>query len=144
MGLLNDVKKAEATAPETETETEAKTKATATATEDKSEKKIKAKERKAAKREALKTIIEYLQKNPIKELENAVKTIGTPAERQGGFAPAFTAETLFGDKTRINAVEVFTKFKKGYPEMKKYMKKWAEKGIKVSLDVNTQDYVWVK
>ena len=138
MGLLNDVKKAEATAPETETE--AKTKAT----EDKSEKKIKAKERKTAKREALKTIIEYLQKNPIKELENAVKTIGTPVERQGGFAPAFTAEKLFGDKTRINAVEVFTKFKKGYPEMKKYMKKWAEKGIKVSLDASTQDYVWVK
>ena len=129
MGLLNDVKKAEATAP-----------AAGASVTDKSEKKAKAKERKAAKREALKTIIEYLQKNPIKELESAVKTIGTPAERTGGF----TAEMLFGDKTRINAVEVFTKFKKGYPEMKKYMKKWDEKGVKVSLDAKTQDYVWEK
>lgn len=132
MGLLNDVKKAEATAP------------IAPKATDKAEKKAKAKERKAEKREALKTIIDYLQKNPIKELEAAVKTIGSPTERAGGFAPAFTAEMLFGDKTRINAVEVFTKFKKGYPEMKKYMKKWAEKGIKVSLDAATQDYVWAK
>ncbi len=129
MGLLNDVKAAEA-----ETQTEVKV----------ADKKARAKERKAEKREALKTIIEYLQKHPIKELEAAVKTIGAPVERTGGFAPSFTAESLFGDKTRINAVEVFTKFKKGYPEMKKYMKKWAEKGIKVSLDAATQDYVWTR
>ena len=134
MGLLNDVKAADK-APVTEAKT---------VVADKSEKKAKSKERKAAKREALKTIIDYLQQHPIKELEDAVKTIGTPAERAGGFAPAFTAEMLFGNKTRINAIEVFTKFKKGYPEMKKYMKKWADKGIKVSLDAKTQDYVWEK
>ena len=57
MGLLADVKG-----------TKAEDKAQVAATKaDKSEKKAKAKERKAAKQAALKKVIEYLEKNPVKE-----------------------------------------------------------------------------
>lgn len=135
MGLLNDVK---ATAP-AKAET-AEVKAT-----DKSERKAKAKERKAEKREALKRIVDYLTKNPVEALKKDVELLAKQAERTGGFAPAFTHVDLFGEGAKagakISAVDVFVKFKKGYPEMKKYMKKWAEKGVKVELDATTQSYV---
>lgn len=135
MGLLNDVKSTGSVQPKEAVKEGAST----------NEKRAKAKARKAAKAAALKEIIEYLQKNPIKALEEAVKTIGTPVERTGGFAPAFTHIDLFGEGAKagakITALEVFTKFKKGYPEMRKYIKKWAEKGITVELDPATQSYI---
>lgn len=133
MGLLNDVKAAD----------KAEVKAEAKAT-DKSDKKAKAKERKAAKREALKHVLDYLAKNPIAELAEDVKKL-TVVERTGGFAPSLTPEVLFGADLKkgasISAVDVFTKYKKGYPEMRKFIKKWAEKGVTVELDAKTQAYV---
>jgi hypothetical protein len=133
MGLLNDVKAA----------VKADTKEAATPVADsKAERKARAKERKAAKAAALQKVLDYLAKNPVKELDDAVKTLtvkAAPIISQG-----LTVEQLFGDKTSISALDVFTKFKKGYPEMRKYIKKWAEKGITVTLDPATQSYTWKK
>lgn len=131
MGLLNDVK--------------ATDKAAGTATDaPKNEKKAKAKARKAAKREALNRVLDYLKAHPVKDLEEDVKTL-TVVERTGGFAPSLTPEILFGADlkkgSKISALDVFQKHQKGYPEMRKFMKKWAEKGINVTLDAATQSYV---
>lgn len=133
MGLLNDVKAAEA-------KPVAKVMPT-----DKAEKKERAKARKAEKREALQKVLDYLAKNPVAELADAVKKLTVVERSGGGFAPAFTVEMLFGENAKagakISALDVFTKFKKGYPEMRKYIKKWAEKGVKVHLDAASQSYV---
>lgn len=134
MGLLNDVK---STGTVEKKEVEAKTST--------NEKRAKAKARKAEKAAAIKTIVDYLKNHPIKELEKEVELLSKAPVREGGFAPSFTTDDLFGAGAKagakITAIEVFTKFKKGYPEMRKYMKKWAEKGIKVSLDEKTQSYI---
>lgn len=135
MGLLNDVKgtKVEDTAP-------------VVAKADKAEKKAKAKERKAAKQAALKKVIEYLEKNPVKELEVEVKLL-KPAERApgAGFGGPSKLVLIFGEKPtkgfKISALDCFTKFKMGYPEMRKLMKKAAEKDIHIKLDAATQTYV---
>lgn len=132
MGLLNDVKG-----------TEVKEVAT---TDKKAARKAAAKERKAEKQAAIKRIYEYLVAHPVKELAKDVEVL-KPSERVGSanFGPAFTVETLFGANAKagakISALDVFTKHKKGYPEMRKYIKKWAEKGIKVELDAATATYI---
>lgn len=135
MGLLNDVKSAGQVEKKTEVEVEATT----------NDKRAKAKARKAEKAAAIKKIVEYLKANPIAELQKEVDLLSKAPVREGGFAPAFTPNDLFGENAKagakISAVDVFVKFKKGYPEMKKYIKKWAEKGIKVSLDAATQSYI---
>lgn len=136
MGLLADVKKqdAEVKAP------------VAAAVTDKSEKKAKAKERKAAKQAALKKVVEYLEKNPIKELEAEVKLL-KPSERTpgAGFGGPSKLVQIFGEKPakgfKISALDCFTKFKMGYPEMRKLMKKATEKGINIELDAASQTYV---
>lgn len=135
MGLLADVKKQDA-----------EVKAPVAAVADKSEKKAKAKERKAAKQAALKKVIEYLEKNPIKELEAEVKLL-KPSERApgAGFGGPSKLVQIFGEKPakgfKISALDCFTKFKMGYPEMRKLMKKAAEKGINIKLDAASQTYV---
>lgn len=134
MGLLADVKKQEADvkAP--------------VAAADKSEKKAKAKERKAAKQAALKKVIEYLEKNPIKELEAEVKLL-KPSERVpgAGFGGPSKLIQIFGEKPAkgftISALDCFTKFRMGYPEMRKLMKKAEEKGIRIKLDAASQSYI---
>lgn len=135
MGLLNDVKAAD--------KTEAK--AAEVKVSNKSERKAKAKERKAEKREALKRILAYLQEHEVKELAEDVKKLTVVERTGGGFAPSLTPEILFGADlkkgSKISALDVFTKHQKGYPEMRKYIKKWAEKGITVELDAATQSYV---
>lgn len=136
MGLLADVKGTD----------KAEVKGTATVAVDKSEKKAKAKERKEQKREALKKVVEYLEKNPVKELEGAIKLL-KPAERTpgAGFGGPSKLVLIFGEKPakgfKISALECFTKFKMGYPEMRKLMKKAEEKGIHIKLDAATQTYV---
>lgn len=135
MGLLSDVKG-----------TKVEDKAPVVAKADKAEKKAKAKERKAAKQAALKKVIEYLEKNPIKELEAEVKLL-KPAERApgAGFGGPSKLVAIFGENPakgfRISALACFTKFKMGYPEMRKLMKKAEEKGIHIKLDAATQAYV---
>ena len=114
--------------------------------DDKSEKKAKAKERKEQKREALKRVIEYLEKNPIAALAKDVALL-KPAERQpgAGFGGPSKLVQIFGENPakgfKISALDCFTKFKVGYPEMRKIMKKAEEKGIKITLDAATQTYV---
>ena len=135
MGLLADVKG-----------TKAEEKVESVKVADKSEKKAKAKERKAAKQAALKKVIEYLEKNPIKELEAEVKLL-KPSERQpgAGFGGPSKLVVIFGENPvkgfKITALECFTKYKMGYPEMRKLMKKAEEKGIHIKLDAATQTYV---
>ena len=133
MGLLNEVK-----------EQGAAVKQVAETTNKKAERKAKAKERKAEKAAAVKRIYEYLIAHPVKELEKDVAAL-KPAERQATFAPGLTPEMLFGKDfkkgAKISALDVFTKHKKGYPEMRKYIKKWAEKGVNVILEAATQSYV---
>jgi hypothetical protein len=87
MGLLNDVKG-----------TKVEDKAPVVAKADKAEKKAKAKERKAAKQAALKKVIEYLEKNPIKELEAEVKLL-KPSERApgAGFGGPSKLVLIFGE-----------------------------------------------
>lgn len=140
MGLLNDVKKAEAVKPAAQTEVKA-------GSGDKAEKKAKAKARKDAKRQALKEVLEYVKglKDIPANISDHLKTL-TVAERAGGtaFGPS-KLEQIFGTPTpkagqKVTATEVFTKVGLGYPEMKKYMKKWAEKGIVVELDPKTATY----
>lgn len=136
MGLLNDVKAAD----------KAEVKGTAVkveGTSNKAERKARAKERKAAKAEALAKVLEYLKANPIKEIADAVETLSKTPVRTGGFVAGLTPEVLFGEVkvgAKVSAIDVFTKHKKGYPEMRKYIKKWAEKGITVTLDPATQSY----
>lgn len=131
MGLLNDVKGTEVARD-------------AAVQDSKAERKAKSKERKAAKAEAIKRIYEYLVAHPIKELEKDVEAL-KPSERTGFAVSAFLPETIFGDGykkgAKVTALEVFTKHRKGYPEMRKYIKKWAEKGVKVRLDADTQSYI---
>ena len=135
MGLLADVKG-----------TKAEDKAVNEVKADKSEKKAKAKERKQAKQAALKKVIEYLEKNPIKELEAEVKLL-KPSERApgAGFGGPSKLVLIFGENPvkgfKISALDCFTKFKMGYPEMRKLMKKAAEKGINIKLDAASQTYV---
>ena len=145
MGLLNDVKKAEATpAPKAEG-TAVKAEKTPA---DKAARKAKAKERKEAKREALKRVLEYVKglKDVPANISDDLKTL-TVVERAGGsaFGPS-KMSIIFGSEkpaagTKVTATEVFTKAGLGYPEMKKYMKKWAEKGINVVLDPATATYI---
>lgn len=133
MGLLNDVKSTgnvepkEAVKPST------------------NEKRAKAKERKQAKAKALIKVLDYLKAHPAKEIEEEVKLLTATPVREGNFAPGLTPEKLFGEGAKagakISAVDVFVKFGKGYPEMKKYIKKWEEKGMKVHLDAATQSYI---
>lgn len=133
MGLLNDIKS------EGNVKVEAKSEATT------NDKRAKAKARKAEKQAAIKKIVAYLKDNPVEELKAEVELLSKAPVREGGFAPAFTADDLFGKGAakgaKISALEVFTKFKKGYPEMRKYIKKWAEKGITVTLDAESQSYI---
>lgn len=137
MGLLKDVKG---------TKVEEKAAVAAPAKADKAEKKAKAKERKAAKQAALKKVIEYLEQNPIKELEAEVKLL-KPSERApgAGFGGLSKLVLIFGENPakgfKISALDCFTKFKMGYPEMRKLMKKAEEKGIRIKLDAATQTYV---
>ena len=134
MGLLNDVKAAE----KAETPVAVNSK--------KAERKAKAKERKAAKAEALTRVLDYVKqlKDVPAGIAEDIKTL-TVAVREGGFAPSVTPELLFGADAKpgakITALDVFQKFHKGFPEMRKYMKKWAEKGTIVELDPKTQSYV---
>lgn len=133
MGLLNDVKGADAQVKEV-------AKATGS---NKAERKARAKERKAEKAAALKRVLDYLKAHEVKELAEDVKLLTTKAVSAGGFAPGLTPEVLFGTVkvgASISALDVFTKHKKGYPEMRKYIKKWAEKGITVELDAASQTY----
>lgn len=135
MGLLNDVK----STGTVENKAQVADKATT------NDKRAKAKARKAEKAAAIKKVVDFLKDHPVKELEKEIELLSKAPAREGGFAPAFTIADLFGENAKagakITAVDVFVKFKKGYPEMKKYIKKWAEKGIKVSLDTATQSYV---
>lgn len=140
MGLLNDVKKADAVKPAVKEEVKA-------GSGDKAEKKAKAKARKEAKREALKRVLDYVKglKDIPANISDDIKTL-TVVERAGGsaFGPS-KLEQIFGTPTpkagqSVTATEVFTKVGLGYPEMKKYMKKWAEKGITVELDAKTATY----
>ena len=133
MGLLNDVKAAEAKPAKVV---------------DKSEKKAKAKERKAAKKDALQHVLDYVKglKDVPANISDDIKTL-TVVARSGStaFGPS-KLTILFGSDTpkagsKITALEVFQKAGMGYPEMKKYMKKWAEKGITVELDAATQSYI---
>lgn len=132
MGLLDEVKST------------GKVQAAGAPKEGANDKRAKAKERKKAKAEALSKILSYLQQHPIDELKEQV-TLLTSVPARTGFGVAFTHTDLFGADAKkgakISAVDVFVKFHKGYPEMKKYMRKWEEKGIKVHLDAATQSYI---
>lgn len=137
MGLLNDVKAVKETA-------EAK------GVVEVSDKKAKAKARKEAKKEALKAVIAYVEglKDAPANIKEAVKKL-TVVERAGGtaFGPS-KLSVIFGSDspakgTKVTATEVFTKAGLGYPEMKKYMKKWAEREnnpVIVKLDPATATY----
>ena len=123
MGLLNDVKAAD--------KAEVKGTEGTVVNSNKAERKARAKERKAAKAEALKRVLDYLKAHEVKELAKDVELLTTKAVSAGGFAPGLTPEVLFGEVkvgAKVSAIDVFTKHKKGYPEMRKYIKKWAEKG----------------
>lgn len=137
MGLLNDVKSTGKVEPKAEA-----AKAEGASTNDK---RAKAKARKAAKAEAIKKIVAYLKEHPVAELAKEVELLSAAPVREGGFAPALTAKDLFGADAKpgakITANDVFIKFRKGYVEMRKYMKKWAEQGVKVTLDPATQSYI---
>lgn len=141
MGLLNDVKKADAQVTPAAKGTDVKV-------NDKAEKKAKAKERKAAKREALVKILDYVKtlKDVPAEISDAVKVVtvkassGSPAFGPSKLVLIFGAETPKAG-TKVTAMQVFEKAGMGYPEMKKYMKKWAEKGINIELDTATASYI---
>lgn len=132
MGLLNDVKAVK--------EAEVKV--------DNTDKKAKAKERKAAKKEALSKVLAALTSNPIKGLEAEIELL-TQAPERTGFGGTSTLTKVFGTETpakgtKISASEVFTKAGFGYPEMKKQMKKWAERKanpVNVRLDSATATYI---
>ena len=138
MGLLNDVK-----AVKEVKETRG--------TEVVSDKKQKSKERKEAKKAALKAILAYIEglKDAPKDIKEAAASL-KPSDRQGGFATGPSKlELIFGTATpakgaKVSAIEVFQKAGLGYPEMKKYMKKWAEREnnpIVIKLDPATSSYV---
>ena len=131
MGLLNDVKKAAETVP-----AEVK------------DKKAKSKERKAAKREALVKILDYVKglKDAPADIKKAVETCTIKASAgAGGFGPSKIVQIFGSEKpakgTTISAYDVFKNAGLGYPEMRKWMRKWKESGIIVELDAATQSYV---
>lgn len=66
--------------------------------------------------------------------------------REGGFAAGPSVFTqLFGDTpkvgAKVTALDMFTKTHKGYGDMRKLIKKWAEKGTVVEFDETKQEYV---
>lgn len=131
MGLLNDVKKAAETVPA-----------------EKEDKKAKSKERKQAKREALQAVLKFVgeQKNLPENIKKAIEDL-TPKAGAGtsAFGPSKIVQIFGSEKpakgASISAYDVFTKTGLGYPEMRKWMRKWADAGIKVELDAATQSYV---
>lgn len=133
MGLLNDVKAVK----------EADVKV------DNSDKKAHAKERKAAKKAALAKVLAALKANPIKGLESEIELLTKVPERTGFGGGVSTLTKVFGTETpakgtKISATEVFTKAGFGYPEMRKQMKKWAERKanpVIVELDPATSTYI---
>ena len=135
MGLLNDVKSTGSVQPKAEVKT----------SEGANDKRARAKARKAEKAAAIKKIVDYLKEHPVDAIKAEVELLSKAPVRASGFAPAFTSADLFGEDAKsgakISALEVFKKFKKGYPEMRKYIKKWAEKGVTVELNPATQEYV---
>ena len=81
----------------------------------------------------------------VKKASAKIRAFTEAPALEGRFAPAFTFADLFGEDAKagakISALEVFMKFKVGYPAMRKYIKKWAEQGITVELNPATQEYV---
>lgn len=104
-------------------------------------------------RENGKKVLDYLksQKDVPADVLAAAEWLGRePGARSGGMKntafgkPVFY--TIFGDTPKVGdkvtALDVFTKAKKGYGEMRQLMKKWKEKqNIVVELDEPTSSYV---
>lgn len=72
------------------------------------------------------------------QFERKASSVTENAQKNSVFAQLFGEAPKVG--TKVTAIEMFNKVHKGFGDMRKLIKKWAEKGIDVSFDEAKNEY----